>query len=110
MIKDRMVRAKLKKSFHEQRPMSYVGKVTAFNDFWVALEAVGVMVARSQPNNIQIDKHRSAVLVPRDNIESIVLLPDNFDVKAIKITTEGQQIQMMVTGAAHVYIGELGEG
>ena len=110
MIKDRIIRLKLKKSFTEQRPMSYVGKVTAFNDYWVALEAVGVMVARNQPNNIQIDKHRSATMVPRDNIESIVLLPDNFDVKSIKITTEGQQIHMIVPGAASVYIGEMGEG
>lgn len=110
MIKDRMVRVKLKKSFAEQRPHSYVGKVTAFNDFWLAMEATGVMVARNQPNNIQIDKHRNAVLVPRENVESIVILPDNFDVKSIKITTEGQQIQMIVPGAANVYIGEMGEG
>ncbi len=110
MIKDRMIRLKLKKSFHEQRPLSYVGKVTAFNDYWVAMEATGVMVARNQPNNIQIDKHRNAAVIPRDNVESIILLPDNFDVKNIKITIEGQQIHMLVPGAAGVYIGEMGEG
>lgn len=110
MIKDRMVRVKLKKCFAEQRPQSLVGKVTAFNDYWIALEAVGVMVARNQPNNIQIDKHRNATLVPRDNVESIVILPDTFDIKSIKITTEGQQIHMVVPGAAGVYIGEMGEG
>lgn len=110
MIKDRMVRVKLKKSFAEQRPLSYVGKVTAFNDYWVGMEATGVMVARNQPNNIQIDKHRNAAVIPRDNIESIILLPDTFDVKNIKITTEGQQIHMVVPGAAGVYIGEMGEG
>jgi hypothetical protein len=110
MIKDRMIRLKLKKSFHEQRPMSYVGKVTAFNDYWVAMEGTGVMVARNQPNNIQVDKHRNAVLVPRDNVESIVILPDSFDVKNLKFTTEGQQIHMVVPGAASVYVGEMGEG
>ncbi|MBX3179774.1 MAG: hypothetical protein KF886_20665 [Candidatus Hydrogenedentes bacterium] len=110
MIKDKIVRVKLKRNFHEQRPLSYVGKVTAFSDYWVVMEAIGVLIARNQPNNVQIDKHRSAALVPRDNIESIVLLPDNFDVKSMKITTEGQQIQIVVTGGANVYIGELGDG
>lgn len=110
MIKDRIVRIKLKRHYHEQRPMNYVGKVTAFNDFWVAMEAVGVMVARNQPNHVQIDPHRSAAIIPRDNVESIALLPDNFDVKTIRVTTEGQQIQIDVTGAPNVYIGELGEG
>ena len=110
MIKDKIVRVKLKRNFHEHRPMSYVGKVTAFNDYWVVMEAVGILIARNQPNNVQVDKHRCAVLVPRDNIESIVLLPDNFDIKNIKISKEGQQIQILVNGAANVYVGELGEG
>jgi len=59
---------------------------------------------------VQVDKHRSVVLVPRDNIESVVVLPDSFDVKNMKFTTEGQQIQIVVEGGANAYIGELGEG
>jgi hypothetical protein len=110
MIKDKIVRVKLKRHYHEHRPLSYVGKVSAFNDYWVVMEAIGVLIARNQPNNVQIDKHRSAALIPRDNIESIVVLPDNFDTKNMKITTEGQQIQIVVAGGANVYVGELGEG
>tara|TARA_R110001592_G_scaffold153370_2_gene381777 strand:+ start:770 stop:1102 length:333 start_codon:yes stop_codon:yes gene_type:complete len=110
MIKDRIVRVKLKRTFKEQRPLSYVGKVTAFSDFWVAMEATAVMIARSQPNNVQIDAHRSAAVIPRDSIESIVILPDDFNVKEIKITTQGQQIQIDVKGGPNVYVGELGDG
>ncbi len=110
MIKDRIVRIKLRRNYAEQRPMNYVGKVTAFGDAWVAMEATGLLLARHQPNNVQIDAHRGAALIPRDNIESIMLLPDDFDVKNIQITTEGQQIQIEVPGAANVYIGEMGEG
>ena len=110
MIKDRIVRVKLKRHYAEQRPMNYVGRVTAFNDFWVAMESTGLMLARHQHNNVQIDAHRGASLIPRDNIESIALLPDDFDVKNIQITTEGQQILIEVPGAANVYIGEMGEG
>lgn len=110
MIKDRIVRVKLRKSFLEQKPISYVGKVTAFGDSWVAMEARGLMVARNQPSHVQIDPHRSAAVIPRDNIESIQVLPDDFNVKDIRITTEGQQIQIEVSGGPNVYIGELGEG
>ena len=73
MIKDRIVRVKLKKGYLEQRPMSYVGKCTGFNDSWVVLEARGVMVARNQPNHVQIDGNRSVAVIPRDNIESILV-------------------------------------
>lgn len=110
MLKDRIVRLKLQKRFHEQRPISYVGKVTAFNDFWVAVEAIGLMISRAQPNGVQMDKRPSVVVIPRDNIESIVVLPDNFDWQNIKATTDGQQIQIVVDGKRDVFIGEMGEG
>jgi len=110
MLKDRIIRVKLKKHFHEQRPMSYVGKCTGFSDHWVILEARGVMISRQQPDNTQIDKTPSAMVIPRDNIESIRVLPDNFDVDNIKVTTEGVQIRMIVDGKRDCYIGEMGEG
>ncbi|MBI2423835.1 MAG: hypothetical protein HYV27_13475 [Candidatus Hydrogenedentes bacterium] len=110
MLKDRMIRVKLKKSFKEQRPISYIGKCTAFSDYWVVMEGRALMVARSQPNHVQVDKDRSAILVPRDNIESIQVLPDGFDIKKIEILTEGQQLHVKVEGAADTYIGEIGEG
>lgn len=110
MIKDRIVRIKLKKNFQQHRPLSYVGKVTAFTDGWVVVDAKAILVCRSQPNGAQIDKATSAIMVPKENIESIRVLPDNFDLNTITITTDGQQIQMVVDRAADCYIGELGEG
>jgi len=110
MLKDRIARVKLRKHSHEQRPFSYVGKVTAFNDAWVGLEAVGIMLSRQQPSGVQIDKRPSVVLIPRDNIESIIVLPDNFDWQNFKVTTEGQQLQIIVDGKRDVFIGEMGEG
>lgn len=110
MIKDKIVRIKLKRHYAGHRPLSYVGKVSAFSDYWVVMEAIGILVARNQPNNVQVDKHRSGAIIPRDNIESIMLLPDNFDIKNVKFTTEGQQIQIVVDNGPNIYVGELGEG
>lgn len=110
MIKDRIVRVKLKKQFHEQRPISYVGKCTAFNDNWVVLEARMLMLSRAQSTGVQADAKPSAVMIARDNIESIRVLPDNFDLVNLKFTTEGQQIRMVLDGSRDVYLGEMGEG
>jgi hypothetical protein len=110
MLKDRIIRIRLKKYFHEQKPICYVGKCTAFNDYWVVLDGRCIMIARNQPNNIQLDPKPSAMVIPRDNVESIRVLPDNFDVDNISFTTEGQQLRMVVDGKRDCFIGELGEG
>lgn len=110
MIKDKMVRVKLKKSFHEQKPVLFVGKVTAFSEEWVVLHAKGLMISRNQANGVQIDAKPSAMMVPRESIDSIRILPDNFDINAIKVTTEGAQIRMIVEGAQDAFLAELGEG
>ena len=110
MIKDRMVRIKLKRNFQGHRPMSYVGKVTAFSDEWVVVDGKGVMLSRHEKEGVQIDAKTSAMVIPRENVESIRVLPDDFDVGNIRVTTEGQQIQMLVDRAMDAYLGEMGEG
>ncbi|HOQ88984.1 MAG TPA: hypothetical protein PLO53_06300 [Candidatus Hydrogenedentes bacterium] len=110
MLKDRMVRVKLIRRFKEQRPQSYVGKVTGFSEGWVILEGKLVLVSRNIPGGAQIDAQKTVVLIPRDNIESIQLLPDSFNIDGMTISTEGQQLRINVEGGAPSYIGEMGEG
>jgi hypothetical protein len=110
MIKDRIVRVRLKKSYKEQRPWSYVGKVTAFNEHWIVMEARGIVLARQQSTGVEIDKKPSAMMFPRENIESIRVLPDSFDIANMTVTTDGQQLRLVVEKAADVYLGDLGEG
>ncbi len=110
MLKDRLVRIKLRKSFREQRPLSYVGRVTAFNDFWVVMAGKMVMVCRNQSKGVQVDAKAAHFVIPRDSIESIAVLPDAFDLNEIEVTTDGQQFKMVVKGGIDCYLGELGEG
>lgn len=110
MLKDRMVRVKLKKHFHEQKPVSFVGKCTAFSENWLVIEGKTLMVARHVPNSVQIDAHAAHHVIARDNVESIRVLPDNFDIANISITTEGQQLRLVVDGKRDCFIGEMGEG
>jgi len=110
MIKDRIVRIKIKKYFREQRPISYVGKVTAFSENWVVMEARGIMLSRQQSSGVQADEKVGVVMVPRESIDNIRLLPDNFDVNNLQFTTSGQQIVLVIDGKRDIFLGELGEG
>ena len=110
MIKDQVVRIKLKKQFAEQRPLNYVGKCIAFTDPWLVMDGKCVMLVRSQPDGVQIDENMTRHIIPRESIESIRVLPDAFDINALTVTTEGQQLRLVVEGVQDVYIGEMGEG
>ncbi|MCK5861541.1 MAG: hypothetical protein KAH38_03585 [Candidatus Hydrogenedentes bacterium] len=110
MLKDRIVRVRLNKSYQKQRPLSYVGKCTNFNNYWVVIDGRSCMVTRSQPNGVQLDAKSTIHVVPRNNIESIRVLPDDFDIKNIQISTEGQQLVFVVKNGQPCFIGEIGEG
>jgi hypothetical protein len=110
MIKDRIVRVKMRKYFREQRPFCYVGKVTGFSEAWIIMEAYGIMISRMQPNGAQIDEKPGAVMIPRESVDNIRVLPDNFDLNNLKISTTGQQLVLVVDGKRDIFIGEMGEG
>jgi hypothetical protein len=110
MIKDRIVRVKCKKTFQEEKPWCYVGKVTAFNDHWVVMEAKGLMITRQNPQGVQVDKKAQAIMLPRENIENIRILPDKFDMANMQFNTDNQQLLLVVDGAPDAFIGVLGEG
>ncbi|MBP8130276.1 MAG: hypothetical protein KA184_11925 [Candidatus Hydrogenedentes bacterium] len=110
MIKDKIIRLKLRKGHQGQKPWNFVGKVTAVNDHWLVMEARGIMLSRQQPQGVEIDKKPSAMMFPRESIESIRILPDSFNVTDLKVTTEGQKLMLVVEGAADAFLGEMGEG
>lgn len=110
MIKDRFVRVKLKKQYHEEKAWNYVGKVTAFNDHWLVMEAKGVMVTRQNPSGVEVDAKAQAIMVPRENIETVRVLPDNFDMANLRFTTDNQKLVMLVDGAAPAFVGMLSDG
>lgn len=110
MLKDKMIRVRLNKSYHQQKPLSFVGKCIAFNNYWVAVEGRAVMVTRASKSGVQIDEKTTQTVVPRDNIESVRVLPDDFDISKMQITTDGQQLVIAVKDAQPCFIGEIGEG
>jgi len=110
MLKDKIIRVRLCKSHHEQRPLSFIGKCVVFNDYWVAVAGRGIMISRNSKTGAQIDEKPSQHVIPRNSIESIRVLPDDFDINVMTVTTEGQQLVIPVKGGQPCYIGEIGEG
>ncbi len=110
MIKDRIVRVKIRKNFKEQKPFSFVGKVTVWSENWIAIEGKGIMLTRQQSSGVQIDETIKVIIIPRESIDHIQILPDNFDINNMKITTEGQQLVLVVDGKRDAFLGEMGEG
>lgn len=110
MIKDRMVRIRLKKHYKEQKPFSYVGKVTAWTENWVAIEGKGIMLSRQSSTGVQIDEDIRIILIPREAIETIQLLPDSLNINNLRTTTSGQQVVLIIDEKRNSFLGEIGEG
>jgi len=110
MIKDRIVRIRLRKYYKEQKPFSYVGKVTAWSENWVAIEGKGIMLSRQSSTGVQIDADIKLILIPRETIETIQILPDSFNINDIRTTTEGQQVVLVIDDKRNAFLGEIGEG
>ena len=110
MLKDKTIRVRLNKSYHQQRPLSFVGKCVAFTNDWIAVEGRAIMVTRTSKSGVQIDDKPTQNVIPRDNIEAIRLLPDDFDITNMQVSTEGQQLVILVKGQQPCFIGEIGEG
>ncbi|MCX8064290.1 MAG: hypothetical protein N3G21_03875 [Candidatus Hydrogenedentes bacterium] len=110
MLKDKMVRIRLKKFYKEQKPFSYVGKVSAWSENWIAIEGKGIMLSRQSSTGVQIDGDIKVILVPRESIETIQVLPDSFNISNIRTTTEGQQVVLIIDDKRSSFLGEIGEG
>lgn len=62
---------------------------------------------RAKP--VQIDEQMRSIILPRDNIANIRVLPDGFDMNNITVITEGNTLGINVDDAPTAWIGEFGE-
>jgi len=114
VLKGKMVRIRSRRYFPEQRLWVFIGKVVSMSENWVSIEGKGMVVLKGalggQTRPVQIDKEIRPLLLPRDNIANIRILPDDFDVDNIELCSEGAKLGIKVKGAPDTWIGEIGEG
>lgn len=66
------------------------------------------MLQRAQLD-VEIEDELRVVVIPRDNIAIIRVLPNNFDITNIRTVTKGHKLCLVVDGAPDATIAERGE-
>ncbi len=101
------VKIRFKKYFEEQRLWVFVGKVLDFTENWIMVEGKGLIVSRGKITPVDIDEEIRTLIIPRDNIAHIRILPDNFDISNIEIEERGIRYFIRVKDGPHTSIGEI---
>ena len=89
------------------------------NDIDKALKLLTSFALKRQPNSI-IGINRGGAMIgsilalqlkiPSKNYIQCYISKEKFDMENLTVTTEGQQLTLVVQGALDCYLGELGEG
>jgi hypothetical protein len=106
MLKGKKVRIRLKRHFVEQRLTVFIGDVLDFTENWVSINARGIIFLKGDVEPVDIDKEPRVLVIPRENVAHMRVLPDDFDVSNITILYEGRRVCVAVEGAPHTSIGE----
>ncbi len=101
------VKIRFKKYFEEQRLWVFIGKIIRFTENWAMLEGKGLIVSKGKITPVDIDDEVRTLIIPRDNISHIRLLPDDFDVSNIEVEVRGIRYFVKVKGGPHTSIGEI---
>ena len=110
MINGKIVCLRLRRSFYEDKPWAYVGKVRQFTENWIAIDARGIYVFRTQTMSIEVDEEVRGFVIPREGIASIRVLPDNFDRKSIQVDLTDSKLSILVKGGPNCYVGDVMAG
>jgi len=109
MIVGKMVRLRLRRDFFEQRLWVFVGKVLGFTESWIMIEGKGLTVLQRGQLDVDVENELRTVLIPRDNVAIIRVLPDDFDMTCIRTINKGHKLCLVVDGGPDATIAEMGE-
>ncbi len=103
----KMVKVRFKKYFEEQRLWVFIGKVTGFSENWIMVEGKGLIIIKGKVNPVDMDREIRTLVIPRENIAHIRILPDDFDVSNIVVEEKGIRYFVKVKGGPYTSIGEI---
>jgi hypothetical protein len=66
-----------------------------------------LIISKGKLTPVEIDEQIRTLLIPRDNIAHIRILPDDFDIENIEIEERGIRYFIRVKGGPHTSIGEI---
>jgi len=106
MLAGKMVKIRFRRYFAEQKQWIFVGKVVEFTENWVTVNGKGIVVFKGRKEPVDVDEEPRFLVIPRENIAHIRLLPPDFDLSKIKIEVKQLRIYVKVPGAPDTSIGE----
>ncbi len=107
MIEGKIVKIRFKKYFAEQRLWVFIGKVLKFTENWVMADGKGIVIMKGKITPVDIDKEKRIILVPRENISHIRILPDDFDIENIEIVERDMRLFVKVKNGPDTSVSEI---
>ena len=108
MLKGKKVRIRLKRYFAEQKQSVFVGTVLNSTENWITINGKGIVFLKGRTHPLDIDKESRVLMIPRESIANVRLLPDNFNMTKIVTERQGLRIFIKVKDAPDAAIGEDG--
>lgn len=105
----KIVKIRFKRYFSSQKLWIFVGEVLEFTETWVKINGKGIIFTSGQLEPFNIDEEARSLLVPRDNIAHIRILPEDFDIEKIEIYRDKNRWYIKVANAPDASLGEMGE-
>jgi hypothetical protein len=106
MLNGKTVKIRFKRNFAEQKLWVFIGKVLEFTNDWVTVEGRGLVIFKGRQDPVDIDEDSRVLVVPRENIAHIRILPDNFDFTRISTKTKGFRLYVQVPNGPDTSISE----
>ncbi len=106
MLKGKFVKIRFRRYFADQKLWVFIGKVRELTECWIAVEGKGLVVFKGRPDPVDIDKEPRVLVIPRDNIAHIRVLPDDFDMTNIRIKSKQLRTYVVVDNGPDTSISE----
>ena len=106
MLEGKMVKIRFRRYFADQKQWIFVGKVVEFTENWVMVNGKGIVIFKGRKEPVDIDQKPRTLVIPRENIAHVRILPSNFDLGNIKTDIRGMRLYVKVPGAPDTSIGE----
>ena len=106
MEKGTIVKIRFKRFFKEQRLWVFVGKVLESKDGWVKIHGKGILFNPGKTDPIDIDDQARTLYCPKDSINYVRVLPDNFDITQIETCRRGHRWFIKVPKGPDTSLGE----
>lgn len=107
IAKGKIVKVRFQRHFVEQKLWVFIGKVVECTNDWFVLEGKAIISLKGQIKSADIDEDIRTIMVPRENIAHIRILPDTFNFETMEIITKGMRQYLKVSGGPDTSIGDI---